>query len=401
MDTAVEKQCRSDYYPALDGLRAVAVLLVFFHHYGVYSGQPLMTRWYDGGWIGVDLFFVLSGFLITGILYDSRQKSHALRGFYIRRILRIWPLYYGVIAVLALNQPIMHWTLVWEHVLWPLHLGNYARFFMPAADPYLSDELRANVGGRFIGLIVLMRVQLGHFWSLCVEEQFYLLWPLVVYRVGDRKRLIKVSLGVICCVPVIRLLCFQFASANLLQLELVYRSLFTRADALILGGLAALLLRGPEREWIERHRRTLVFASVIPALTFGFYVIAGTTNRLLPPLQSRFAVTLGYTFLDLAAAGIILELIHPSSWLSKVFSLTWLRRLGVVSYGFYVFHDLPHQYYIGVSRRFLPHAGRPGLFAIAFTGTLTLTILSYHLYEKHFLRLKQKFAVNVPRAPQI
>jgi peptidoglycan/LPS O-acetylase OafA/YrhL len=92
------------YYPALDGLRAVAFIGVFLHHY--------MSLPY--GWAGVDVFFVLSGFLITGILYDTQDEPHRARNFYIRRTLRIFPLYYGVLLFIFLLTPVLHWAWTWQ-----------------------------------------------------------------------------------------------------------------------------------------------------------------------------------------------------------------------------------------------------------------------------------------------
>jgi peptidoglycan/LPS O-acetylase OafA/YrhL len=106
------------FYPALDGLRAIAFLMVFFQHY-------TSVAW---GWTGVNIFFVLSGFLITGILFDSRDDPHRARTFYIRRTLRIFPLYYGIFLVLFLATPILHWHWSWAWIAWPLYLGNFLRF---------------------------------------------------------------------------------------------------------------------------------------------------------------------------------------------------------------------------------------------------------------------------------
>ena len=155
------------FFPALDGLRAVAFLMVFGQHY-------LALAW---GWTGVNIFFVLSGFLITGILYDTRADPFRVRNFYIRRTLRIFPLYYGVFLVLLLLTPLLHWHWNRYWTLWPLYLGNFLRFLSPlsllrgsaleyAADAHLSSVRLPHT-----------ELYLGHFWSLCVEEQFYLIWP--------------------------------------------------------------------------------------------------------------------------------------------------------------------------------------------------------------------------------
>src|SRR5665213_3289728 len=109
------------YFPALDGIRAMAFLMVFAGHY-------LRLPW---GWAGVDVFFVLSGFLITGILFDTRDELHRVRNFYVRRTLRIFPLYYAVFLVLALVYPIFHWNWNWVWLVWPAYVGNWVQFLFP------------------------------------------------------------------------------------------------------------------------------------------------------------------------------------------------------------------------------------------------------------------------------
>src|ERR1700733_88484 len=110
------------FYPALDGMRALAFLMVFGQHY-------LHLPW---GWAGVDLFFVLSGFLITGILFDTRNDPHRVRNFYLRRTLRIFPLYYGVMLYILLLYPLFRWDIDWKWLAWPAYLGNYLRFLNPS-----------------------------------------------------------------------------------------------------------------------------------------------------------------------------------------------------------------------------------------------------------------------------
>jgi peptidoglycan/LPS O-acetylase OafA/YrhL len=174
------KSANSAYFPALDGLRAVAFLMVFSNHY-------LNRTW---GIAGVDVFFVLSGFLITGILFDTRDEQHRARNFYLRRTLRIFPLYYGCMVLLLLACPVFRWQWDCRWLLWPAYLGNFARFLHPAAPYSLFQRMAdAQVLSR-----AFPRVQLffGHFWSLCVEEQFYLVWPWFVFWIQDRKRLIYV-----------------------------------------------------------------------------------------------------------------------------------------------------------------------------------------------------------------
>ena len=164
------------FYPALDGLRAMAVLMVFFHHYvyGAFNTQNDNSHAWHGfkgalswGWTGVDFFFVLSGFLITGILYDTRHTAHRFRNFYVRRTLRIFPLYYGVLLVGLFLTPIFHWVWHPGWMLWPFYLGNYARFIWISGSPLNLDAMenfRSSLPLQPPFILIF-----GHFWSLCVE----------------------------------------------------------------------------------------------------------------------------------------------------------------------------------------------------------------------------------------
>src|SRR5580700_6952106 len=149
--------------PALDGIRGVAILLVLFYHLFRYDNS-LLGRLSHHGWLGVELFFVLSGFLITGILYDSRGEVHYFRNFYGRRVLRIFPLYYGFLAVAALLAPLLikaqlqgiH-TYIHYQVWWWLYAAN------------ILESIKGWICAAF-----------DPFWSLAIEEHFYLIWPLLI-----------------------------------------------------------------------------------------------------------------------------------------------------------------------------------------------------------------------------
>ncbi len=225
------------FYPALDGLRAVAFLMVFGAHY---YGLP----W---GWTGVNIFFVLSGFLITGILFDSRNDPHRAHNFYIRRTLRIFPLYYGIFLALLLLYPIFHWQWSSLWLAWPLYLGNFLRFLSPSVlTPHSTLQLAANAWLRASHFHLVLF--LGHFWSLCVEEQFYLFWPWVVFWVRSRKALIWICSSAIVIVPFLRVLAQATAPTWLLTSEFLYRATPFQLDSLLLGGLIALLWRGSHRQ---------------------------------------------------------------------------------------------------------------------------------------------------------
>jgi peptidoglycan/LPS O-acetylase OafA/YrhL len=385
---------KSAYYVALDGLRAIAVIMVFFQHYG--AGHAFIFGW---GWTGVDIFFVLSGFLITGILYDSQNKVRRYRDFYIRRTLRIFPLYYFIWAVVLLLAPFVHWQWNLRWALWPAYLGNTARFFFlhQPGDPYRFDKLTfgAPISSRF-GYPV--HLYIGHFWSLCVEEQFYLIWPFVVYQVRRRETLIKICLAVIVLSPILRAVLSFTLSPQLLRMELFYRCLPTRLDALLIGGLIALCLRGPEEVMVRRLRRPLLMASA--ALFVALYLVA--TKLLALPLDgaaSNWVGVFGFTLIDLFAAALILECIHQGSLLGAALRWKPLRALGIISYGFYIYHDLLHDFYSDAAHRISPHHAYPLTLLIAFTSTLLIAALSYRLLERPLLQLKDRFTGQVHTAP--
>ena len=168
-------------FPALDGIRALAVTMVFALHFGGGShgsALKLVNAIRFRGGMGVDLFFVLSGFLITGILYDTRSDSRFFARFFGRRCIRIFPIFYSVLAILLLLTPLLKYQWRLGDLAFPFYIGNFAM----AVDHSLSVLPSGSHPTASANLI--------HFWSLCVEEQFYLIWPFVVWFVGGRTGLI-------------------------------------------------------------------------------------------------------------------------------------------------------------------------------------------------------------------
>ncbi len=354
------------YFPALDGLRAVAFLYVFFHHYGY---LPL-------GWVGVDCFFVLSGFLITGILFDTVDAPNRARNFYVRRTLRIFPLYYGVfLAVLILNLH-THWQWDSRWLLWPAYLANWIGFFHPGALDsatlhVINGQLASRKGGE---------LYLGHFWSLCVEEQFYLVWPWIVFSVRSRRTLLWICGGALLLSPILRTLAITAFPSGWLDAGMLLHSTPARLDTLLWGAGAALLYRGAHRERLLRWARPVAWIAVALAL-----LILRPPQFLLSSPGGTFLETFGFSLIALLSAAVILRCLSPGSKTAKVFSVPPLRWLGRISYGAYIFHDIPHELYVRLA------GGHHFRFAlIALAGTLLLAGLSYRFYETPFLRLKTK-----------
>ncbi len=388
------------FYPALDGLRAVAFLMVFFHHY-------LQLPW---GWMGVDLFFVLSGFLITGILFDSRFDRYRVRNFYVRRTLRIMPLYYGVLIALLLSAAVVHWEWNWHWIVWPLYLGNFAPFIHPYVD---GDAMQRLADFQPVGYLGHNRVMLylGHFWSLCVEEQFYFFWPWVVFLIRDRRKLIWICAATVPICLAMRLIGQHQLPAWMLENQVLYRATPFRLDALLLGGLLSLLLRGPWKNMMVRAATILLPIALSGTLLWAILSQHGrdaTASYVYPSWMFTWALT----WADVLSAILIMAAIQQGSLAHRILSLPSLRWLGRISYGAYVLHDIPHPLYLHAARMMvrIASAGHGGsesylhgptmvtASAIALSATLILSWISFKYFESFFLGYKEKWTIRDTRA---
>ncbi len=376
------------FYPALDGLRALAVLMVFFEHYQ--ASNYLALNW---GWAGVDVFFVLSGFLITGILYDTRDAPRRFRTFYARRTLRIFPLYYAVLLFGVVLTPVFHWIWNPAWVLWFAYLGNYARFVYLASPLFPMGAIEHLIAQAHIQRMPALF--LGHFWSLAVEEQFYLVWPFIVFSVRDRVRLRNLCVVICCLTLAARIVCAFAVPQRYLAAELLYRVTPLRADALLIGGLVALCLRGPEAEAIRRLGRPIlaVFGAGFLLWDLLYRQLSGVHHFYHPYAGAPVLTTIGYTLIDIFSAALIVSILQPSGFLFRVFSMKWPRRLGMMSYGFYVFHDMFHPLWhvIVYSHVQFGRKAEACVTLLGLVSTVVLSYLSFRFLETPFLRLKDRF----------
>ena len=327
--------------PALDGLRGLAILGVMLHNLDVLEATPgsllsVVGLAIDRGWMGVQLFFVLSGFLITGILLDARRDRHYLPDFFRRRVLRIFPLYYLSLVVLLLAVPAFGLQAPACADGGPQ--APYWLFYSNWTQPYLAHESNC----------------IDQFWSLAVEEQFYLIWPLLLWFCRRPRDVLALCLAVMLSAVITRMAMWSWQASP----AAIYQFTVTRMDALALGGAAACLWRMPvAADWLRRH------AGLGAWLAGGVLVAGLLVTRGYPRVSEVGQVwgylfnSLGFTALLLAAAAADVSAAkstsparggHPRCPLGQAdrlgrsllaaLRLRALRRLGLYSFALYVVH---------------------------------------------------------------
>lgn len=371
------------YMPGLDGLRGLAILAVMLLHYCFWYENALSAssigRLYvkvaRNGWMGVELFFVLSGFLITGILLDSKGSPRFFRNFYARRTLRIFPLYYGVLVLVYLVLPLTPLAprcieAARPHQAWLWLYGtNFAVYRLGWGIPNPSP------------LIVT------HFWSLAVEEHFYLVWPLIVYLTSKRS-LVPVAIALI----ITPLACRHWIIMHHLR-STAYLLTPVKTDTLAMGALLAVAFRTCTARQIFRILRPMGICAAV--LVFGNRIAGGAFRIHL--LNFTDPTLLAVFFSWLVAEGTRQD---ARSIFVRLLANSPLTTLGKYSYGMYVIHQLIDQVlYQSVGTR-LPHLGAVPeailYFCIAAAITFAAALVSFHCYEKWFLRLKRYYPAQSP-----
>ena len=411
---------------ALDGLRGVAVLMVFVFHYGgglrsTHLAVRLLGELTQAGWTGVVLFFALSGVLITGGLWDSlhpdtpsdassrpnkdvssRPEARSavverpatpatvMRNFYARRALRILPLYYAALLATAVVAIVCGCTLA---NLRPLAI--YALFLQNL--PWLSQFVIRNP----------TPLPLYHLWSLAVEEQFYLLWPALLLLARTRRSAIHLCLWSFAIAVAFRLAVYGLPSLYgaaglhnpLSDVHLFDFFLLTQCGALTLGAALALILRGGEATLQKLHRWAMPTFLACLAL---YALNSWRCHSLLLGAPAQFI--LGLPLVSVAATALLLLLLRPGipRTLASIAPLPWLGR---ISYGFYVFHILLQPLYDRIAVR-ISHAAAGNThyqlarLSAAFCLTVLAAWLSYRLLELPFLRAKRRFPLSAALPPQ-
>jgi peptidoglycan/LPS O-acetylase OafA/YrhL len=369
--------------PQLDGLRGIAILLVVLLHYTMFSVHESKYIWLNKlmricgfGWSGVDLFFVLSGFLIGGILLEAKNSESYFRTFYVRRVCRIFPLYYA-------------WLLVFVVVLVAgILLGRSPEIFA-ARDLFRFSRYLFFLQNFFANMTLLERIWLSPAWSLAVEEQYYLIAPLLIRFLSTRK-LAKVLLATVVIAPVLRFV----VSVTFGDSSNLFATIWMpcRADNLALGMLGAIAVRSTSFEEFLRKR---------PWFLIGAAIVLGTAVLLMMPLYfrpgDRFALTVGLSVLALFWLAVLLLIFYqPRNFVTKVCQWQFLQRAGTLSYCVYLIHSTVNVYVHAFFRLELPPMMLDwrGFLATVVAAVLVWGIaeFSWRYFEKPLLRRGHRYS---------
>ena len=351
------------YYKNLDGVRAIAILMVMLFHFfhGIILDTEFlqfMNRVFILGQTGVTLFFVLSGFLITRILLFTKNNPHYFKNFYLRRTLRIFPLYYLFLFLFYLFHPLIFGSQpvpFHEQLYFYIYLQNFAEtFHWQAVGP-------------------------GHFWSLAVEEHFYLFWPLIVYQLND-KHLLRIIIMIIIGALLLRVF-------MLLNGYEVYFFTFTRIDSLAIGALLSVL----ERRNVFTQQNAIKFLGLtlvilIPTV-LSWVLLAGEESQLIQVYKYLL-----FSFSYFAAIGFVIS-VKSGNILNKVLQSSLFTYTGRISYGLYVYHPIIYL----ICRRFLYTQVWYIDMVIWFSLSYLVAIISFHTFETYFLGLKNYFKYSSPK----
>lgn len=384
------------HIPGLDGVRGLAALLVMLLHMTVMipdtPAQESIFTIMSAGWIGVDLFFVLSGTLITGILLDSKGKEDGyFLPFYTRRVLRIFPLYYALLVFSFYLLPLFHHPKL-DH--FSRVTGDEMWYWL-----FVSNFKMAMAGGPRHGIMDVT-------WSLAIEEQFYIVWPLLVY-VLTRGALVKTCVAMIAGSFALRV-AMHFAGYEPFSIYVITPA---RLDGLCAGALVAIGLRSVNTTQLDQMATGALAGGGIATGAVAF------VSRGLP-WDGALVQTAGYASVAAMFAGLVLKTAlqnKAGGLINRVMRLRFLITLGFYSYAIYLFH-LPLR---AVLRDTVL---KPETFPLFPGGVLAAQLvfyiagiplvaaaawLSYHLWEKHFLRLKSRLVfkgarkVNAPPGCQL
>lgn len=362
----------------LDGIRGIAILLVFaFHAFkraSYFTANPILdyiAKLTSIGWIGVDIFFVLSGFLITSILLQKKGEKDYFKNFYARRVLRIFPLYYLMLGVTISFMSVVE-PDVQTHILerLPFYLLYQQNWLMAAGD--------------------LPPIYLLITWSLAIEEQFYLFWPFLIYFL-QKRALVVANISIILLSIIVRIIVALVSNDPTSALYIAYYSTITRLDTLALGALIAIIFKESVL-WQEKLKKIALPALLCSMVLVLIVVLMPNSDQLYNNVPVRLT---GYTVLAImGGSSIVISLTYERSFLlRRFFRNKVLRFFGQYSYALYLIHPLILQIFLDIlwDAKFRGWQAYVSYLFISFSLTIILSMLSWNLMEKRMLSLKRYF----------
>jgi len=362
----------------LDGLRGIAIIMVFLYHClprSLFISNNAYTyfiyRLSNMGWSGVDLFFVLSGFLITSILLRSKDKPNYFVNFYARRILRIFPLYYFSLILIFTTLPFINAKDF-------LVISNFQIWYYLYIQNWITALSLINIPSYF-----------GHYWSLAIEEQFYVIWPAIIYNL--KNKYILIVCGIITTMSLFyRLYSFLSTKDENIGNYLAFSSI-TRIDGLMIGAFVAVMLYdGRLNDKLVGYAKILSALSVI---LISLFILNNTASIIWnnPPM-----LIFGFTVLGvLAGCLVIISILSPyTSFLRLLLRGSVLSFFGKYSYAMYIFHFpiiLAYVFLFGIMKAHGIVFWCFFLVSCAAT-TILASLISWHALEKHAIGLKRYFA---------
>lgn len=374
------------YLPQLDGLRAIAILAVMAFHFDSANlgpfGLAAHFSGFDLGWTGVVLFFVLSGYLITQVLLGSKGQPRYFRNFYANRALRILPAYYltllmgyAAISVLSLRASPAEQSG-----------GEWVSYLLFGSNYWLG----------YNGIGTPASQVLGISWTLSVEEQFYLLWPMVIWRLSPRM-VLRVCIGLLLASPVLRWALMHFSGNALLT----YFSFTSNLDGLALGALIAVMRNDERLRRFVGPGTGLILVGVSTVSIGANLLQHGSLYFADPARWMSWLPNLLFFPLSVAtgAAGLVMVAMNSDGVLARMLSVRPLVAIGRISYGIYLYHVLINfvlTRYVWIDT-FLPIPGNnppqaliPALYAARYAVTILIAAASYRYLEKPLLSLRIK-----------
>lgn len=362
-----------EFFPSLEGIRGYAFLLVFIIHYTGIQARPTDLVLYpffllqNTAWFLVPIFFVLSGFLITRILLNTREREGYFRVFYFRRILRVFPLYYLVVIPIGLFGILRHWPFLPQHLLYLVYLQTLS--------PICAESFR----------YLPVKVTIAHLWSLAIEEQFYLVWPIVIWFLPTEEALLRVSYGIIATCSLLRIAWPLFH----LSYTYAYYATFTRVDAIILGAVLAIHYKR-RVHWSLFVKLSHILIPVVWGALIILSLITGSAWT-----DNYVGVAFCIPAMNLIGACFVILAIHPTGFVNRVCSGKTICHVGRLSYGLYLFHHLYSMPFNAILlpklNHYLPNpVSHCVVLILAFSITLALAMLSYRFIEEPAMRWKDK-----------